>query len=564
LKVIYIWWLTLAVGIASAQTTGSGNEVLQTAATINPLSVDQVLYADQFAGSDIGQKVNNAIKACLPTAAPQCEIRLAAGTYTLATTITVTAPGISIVGAGMAGTVLNYTGTTQAITINTAASSGTATSGGHFGGFTIQGNPHASGTAIQVTNTVGARFEDIHIYAFDQANAIGMQFVVSGSSSQVERNQVSHVIIEYATTAIQFTTIPVAKGPSFGYNRFSDVAISVEQGQVGVDAIAGTFYNGTLTMTCNVNTTATVVLGCLVIEPTANWVNNVYQITGEGPAIPQLLGIHVKSGGALAGFGVANILNATMQNDNSAGYTPTFRILPGTSATTTVLDGGTMSNFLGTGATATVYPQLASLGGYANFGFLGGTNIISPYVAMYNSQPNNAFMIYSYGYRTAPNQMTALARFDGAGNLHVLGAVYAGGADYAESMKAKHDTRAYEAGDVMAVSIDHAGELELASTPYSTRVAGIYSTRPGILGGVHGVEKDPKGEVPLAIHGIVPCKVSAENGSILPGDLLVSASIPGFAMKGTQRDAMLGAVVGKSLSRLISGTATIPVLVTLQ
>jgi hypothetical protein len=71
-------------------------------------------------------------------------------------------------------------------------------------------------------------------------------------------------------------------------------------------------------------------------------------------------------------------------------------------------------------------------------------------------------------------------------------------------------------------------------------------------------------EVPLAIIGIVPCKVSAENGPIQPGDLLVSASTPGHAMKGTDRSKMLGAVVGKALEPLRQGKGTIQVLVTLQ
>ena len=37
----------------------------------------------------------------------------------------------------------------------------------------------------------------------------------------------------------------------------------------------------------------------------------------------------------------------------------------------------------------------------------------------------------------------------------------------------------------------------------------------------------------LALVGIVPCKVTSENGSIRPGDLLVTSSTAGFAMRGT-------------------------------
>jgi hypothetical protein len=68
----------------------------------------------------------------------------------------------------------------------------------------------------------------------------------------------------------------------------------------------------------------------------------------------------------------------------------------------------------------------------------------------------------------------------------------------------------------------------------------------------------------MAMVGIVPTKVTAENGSIHKGDLLVSSSTPGYAMKGTDRNRMLGAVLGKAMGSLDSGTGVIQVLVTLQ
>jgi hypothetical protein len=45
---------------------------------------------------------------------------------------------------------------------------------------------------------------------------------------------------------------------------------------------------------------------------------------------------------------------------------------------------------------------------------------------------------------------------------------------------------------------------------------------------------------------------------------LVTSSRPGYAMKGTNRARMLGAVVGKALEPLLSGRGLIQVLVTLQ
>ena len=107
--------------------------------------------------------------------------------------------------------------------------------------------------------------------------------------------------------------------------------------------------------------------------------------------------------------------------------------------------------------------------------------------------------------------------------------------------------------------------LSLADHPYSTLVAGIYSTKPGMLGSTRKVDEAAAlDEVPLAVVGIVPCKVTAENGPIGVSDLLVSSSMPGYAMKGIDRQRMLGAVVGKALEPLPKGTGMIQVLVTLQ
>jgi hypothetical protein len=97
-------------------------------------------------------------------------------------------------------------------------------------------------------------------------------------------------------------------------------------------------------------------------------------------------------------------------------------------------------------------------------------------------------------------------------------------------------------------------------------VAGIYSTKPGVLASPHDMD-DPRPEtteVPLAVVGIVPCKATAANGPIQVGDLLVASSRPGYAMRGTNRSRMLGAVVGKALEPLPKGTGVIQVLVTLQ
>lgn len=105
-----------------------------------------------------------------------------------------------------------------------------------------------------------------------------------------------------------------------------------------------------------------------------------------------------------------------------------------------------------------------------------------------------------------------------------------------------------------------------------TRVAGVYSTRPGLLGADKGqgdirVDKD---EVPVAIIGIVPTKVCDEGGPIRPGDLLTTSSTPGHAMKAVPQEVQgavvypTGAILGKAMEPLRKGRGMIRVLVTLK
>src|SRR6267378_2142993 len=156
-------------------------------------------------------------------------------------------------------------------------------------------------------------------------------------------------------------------------------------------------------------------------------------------------------------------------------------------------------------------------------------------------------------------------RVDGDGTVFANGGFRPHGADFAEAMLVSGDRARYAPGDLLVIDVSGRRRLTLSQTSYSSLVAGIYSTKPGVVASQHGVG-DPvsASEVPLAIVGIVPCKVTAENGPIASGDLLVTSSTPGHAMKGTDRGRMLGAVVGKALEPMQKETGVIQVLVTLQ
>ena len=121
------------------------------------------------------------------------------------------------------------------------------------------------------------------------------------------------------------------------------------------------------------------------------------------------------------------------------------------------------------------------------------------------------------------------------------------------------------AGDLLVIDPSAKRHLSLAEKPYSTLVARIYSTKPEMLGSTRQIgEPAAKEEIALVVVGIVPCKVTAENGPIQAGDLLVVSSTLGCTMSGTDSVKMLGAVVGKALEHLLSGEGAIQVLATLQ
>jgi hypothetical protein len=137
------------------------------------------------------------------------------------------------------------------------------------------------------------------------------------------------------------------------------------------------------------------------------------------------------------------------------------------------------------------------------------------------------------------------------------------GGDYAESVDVSGDRTNYKPGDVLVIDPEAPGKFLKSAEAYSTLVTGIYSTKPGTVGRRQTTPKNPD-EVPMAMIGIVPAKVSAENGPIRTGDLLVTSSTPGYAMKGTDRGRLIGAVIGKAMGPLDSGSGVIEVLVTLQ
>ena len=112
-------------------------------------------------------------------------------------------------------------------------------------------------------------------------------------------------------------------------------------------------------------------------------------------------------------------------------------------------------------------------------------------------------------------------------------------------------------GDVVSIDTTKDNAIVKTKVAEDTLVAGVISTEPGVL-----LNQNEKG-YKLALVGKVPTKVCNEGGAIKRGDLLVSASIPGYAKKAGD-NPKAGTVIGKALGNLDSQKGTILVLVNLQ
>ena len=157
------------------------------------------------------------------------------------------------------------------------------------------------------------------------------------------------------------------------------------------------------------------------------------------------------------------------------------------------------------------------------------------------------------------------ARIDGTGKGFFNGGTQAGGADLAEAFDVTGNRNEYEAGDVLIISVSKDRAVEKSYQAYSALVAGVYATKPGVLLTEEDIETDISDKVPMGVVGVIPTKVCLEGGEIKRGDLLVTSSIAGVAMKADIDKVKPGQVIGKALENFNSlSTGKIKVLVNVK
>jgi hypothetical protein len=140
-----------------------------------------------------------------------------------------------------------------------------------------------------------------------------------------------------------------------------------------------------------------------------------------------------------------------------------------------------------------------------------------------------------------------------------------GGADLAEPFQMADDGKEIPQGAVVVIDEKKPGQLRMSDQSYDSRVAGVVSGANGINPGIQLQQQGAlEGGKNVALTGRVYVQADASNGSIKPGDLLTTSSVPGHAMKVTDHAKAQGAILGKAMTGLSDGKGMVLVLVTLQ
>jgi hypothetical protein len=146
--------------------------------------------------------------------------------------------------------------------------------------------------------------------------------------------------------------------------------------------------------------------------------------------------------------------------------------------------------------------------------------------------------VFADGIRTAPHGITEALAADGA-------------------------VSNYARGDVLVISSSGDSHVAKSSSAYSRRVVGVVAGSQGVVLTGASIDSGLDSTLSVGILGVFPVRVSAGNGAIARGDLLVTSPNAGAAMRATNFPA--GAILGKSMGSFSgSGTGTIPAVLSLQ
>jgi hypothetical protein len=210
-------------------------------------------------------------------------IEVAAGTYTVATTIRITSPFVRISGSDLGSTVIHYTGKAgPAIYWTQEPFSEEFTGSGGLYDIRIDGFNAAAGTSGLQTNDISAfHMRRVSIWNFSQPGSVGWL-----DSTTHWYNEKYDVELTLKNNATSWEINPGAQSPgypntTFGYGNF-DVKIETFSGQTGFRMVDGNLAFSMFHMTVNqVSSPANAT--AISIQDQAQFGPNTYSIEIESP-----------------------------------------------------------------------------------------------------------------------------------------------------------------------------------------------------------------------------------------------------------------------------------------
>jgi|GEM_PF-5730755 len=206
-----------------------------------------------------------------------------------------------------------------------------------------------------------------------------------------------------------------------------------------------------------------------------------------------------------------------------------------------VLDDGTTQ--IGTATAGNIVFETSATGDIVRVG-VGTTTPDADFTIVSNQTVNNTYLFTIA--TTTGDVINRKFTVDSDGDVAIDGSL-TNPADYAEAFTVVGSKTDYEPGDIVVISRNEPGRVEKSNSPYQGNLAGVYSTKPGIIGTLAAsptaYRMEESNDIPVGIMGRVPVKVSLENGPIQVGDYITSSSQSGVGMKADKP----GRVVGTAL-----------------
>jgi hypothetical protein len=472
------------------------------------------------------------------------------------TAATIHAINNGTIGTDVAGSAAILAETTTAFSAITARIPASASQANAISGITLSTDPGSwagyfdalTGTAVYgiTGSNVGGTLAPVGVYGESRGTgSVGGAFWIQNAGNNYP--------------ALYSNTIGTGPSSSVNVTNTANTSPALLVETIGLGAAANFNINNTANNISgiNSNTNGTGNSGYFSINNVSSGAAGVFAITnGTGTAI---------QGQTSTGFASIYGRREGATNGNAGLFEITDAANTYPALHTRTVGTGAAGNFEIANASSSSPAVFSTTNGLGAPGHFQVTNSSSTSAAIFATTSGTGSTLFVNHTGASGNvavfQSNALnvARIDKSGQAFFNGGTQTSGADVAEMFDVEGEKNTYEPGDVLVISEDTDRTVEKSNEANSTKVAGVYATKPGVKLTERNIDENLDDLVPMGVIGVIPTKVCLENGPIKRGDLLVTSSKEGHAMKAisAKGDGIFpaGTIIGKALENFDSHEA---------